>query len=120
MRRKNDIRRAYKEKSLKFHPDKYLSADEKLKAKNEFINIGKAYEILKALREQKNARVICNCFSEKEAIHILREALKSIVADKIDTEDKKLLLLNNLALCIPFIMDKKFLKQLELQLMSSE
>mgnify|MGYP000259439496 CR=1 FL=1 len=49
---KEEIRKAYKKKAIKFHPDK-LSQDKKKQGEEEFKKIGKAYAVLNDERKRK-------------------------------------------------------------------
>jgi len=42
----DDVKTAWREKAKQWHPDKFLSVEEKLKAHEQFINIMEAYTIL--------------------------------------------------------------------------
>jgi hypothetical protein len=42
----DDIKRAWREKAKQWHPDKFLSAEEKLKAHGRFVDILEAYSVL--------------------------------------------------------------------------
>ena len=42
----DDVKRAWREKAKQWHPDKFLSAEEKLKAHEKFIDVMEAYTVL--------------------------------------------------------------------------